>query len=132
MITRQIFRLTSAAGAVGHDTGRLNGEIRQMRWCPDAADTGIASTLALALLPDMADTGLGFTIYSQSVNLGTQLTKFPRQPSHDPQGDVDQTDTGTPARPVSVVGAGDRLRATVTPGDTGVVIAGNLYVWAKQ
>lgn len=133
MINRQVFSISASGGVTGGDTGRLEGGLLQFRWYPDAVDTGQSGTLALALFPIMADTGSGWTIYSEAgVNLGVGFNRAPRQATHDANGAVDQTDTGTPAAPTPIVGSGDRLSARIAPTDTGNVIAGKLYVWSEQ
>jgi hypothetical protein len=126
------FRLAASGGAAGGDTGRLTGALAQIRWSPAAADTGQIGTLALSLLPQEGDSGgPGWTFYSESgVNLGAAFTRSPRQPQHGPDGAPDPADTGA-AFGVPIVGANDRLRAKITPADTGVVVTGSLYAWTN-
>ena len=116
-------------GNVKGDTGILYGRLEQFRWYPTALDTGTTGTLALAVLPGApgaADTGPGFTAFEVgSLNFGAGFTRAPRQKIYFSDGTLD---TGA----AYVVGAGDRLRAKVTPGDTGMVIDGALYVWTRQ
>lgn len=111
------------------DTGILYGRVEQFRWYPTDLDTGTTGTIALAVLPSTpgnADTGPGFTVFeAASLNLGAGLTRSPRRHVYFEDGTLD---TG----PAYVVGAGDRLRAKITPGDTGMVIDGALYVWTRQ
>src|SRR3990167_24004 len=119
-----------SAGATEGDTGLLWGRVEQFRWYPTTVDTGQSGTITLAVLPDMADTGVGWSFFSQaSVNLGVGQTRAPTQPQHGSDGVADPADTGA-AFGVPIVGANDRLRVKIIPGDTGMVIAGNLYVWS--
>ena len=129
-MNRSYFPVTVSGGtAYAANTPPIFGEVKQFRW-HHAADTGQIATIELTVLPDQSDTGLGWQIYNRaSGNVATPFVIAPRQPTHDVNGDIDQTDTGTPAEPEPVTLAGDRIRIKVTPADTGVVIDGKGYLW---
>lgn len=130
---RQRFDINVSGGVAYTDTGpHVSGALLQMRWV-HPADTGQVATLQISALPDESDTGIGWLVYSSvAANMATQFTKAPRQPTHDLSGDVDG-DTGTPASPSPYVFAGERLKVTVTPADTGVVLSGGrLYLWTYE
>lgn len=123
MIHRHIFEVNTDTGTWG-DTGKVfTGEVMQMHWNPDTADTG--GDLSLALLPKENDTGDGFIFYNDNDCLGANFVKVPLQPGHASDG----TDTGVDEY-FPVVSAGDRLRVKVTPG--GAAVVGRLYVWTRQ
>lgn len=126
---RQIFQINTDTGTQG-DTGPvISGEIAQVRWSPTVVDTG--ADLLMALLPRTGDTGDGFVFVNDNDCLGADFVRVPRQPTHDLSGAADVTDTGTPAAPAPIVGAGgDRIRVKVTPG--GAACAGRLYVWVRD
>lgn len=128
---RHTLNLSASGGAAGGDTGpSFHGEVSQVRWIPDTDDTGQSGTLSLSLLMEKeGDTGLGFVVYSEaSLNLGTDVLRYPRQPVVFSTGAGNSGDTGY----VPVIAAGERLRGKVTPGDTGMVIAGRLIVWTRD
>lgn len=127
MITRLRFDIDTDTNPQG-DTGHLQGEIVQAAWSPTTGDTG--GDLQLALIPRTGDTGDGFVFYNRTDCLGSNFNFVPRQPSHDTQGAVDQTDTGTFASPQPIFGAGDRLRIKTIPG--GAALSGRLYVWVRD
>ena len=132
MMQRQRFPISTSGGVTKGDTGRLAGIVQQMSWAPTTADTGQPATVQLAILPDDADTGKGWLFYSAAAHqMGAVFVRSPRQPQHGSDGAADQSDTGA-AFGVPVVGANDRMRVKVVPGDTGVVIAGALYVWTQN
>jgi hypothetical protein len=123
MYSRQNFHMSDTGTMT--DTGSpFHGEVKQMRWIHLSGDTG--GSIEVGLYPKAGDTGEGFLFLSQS--LTPQFTRVPRQPTHDISGDVDQTDTGTPAAPAPIVAAGDRLRVKKT-GATGT---GRLYIWTGE
>jgi hypothetical protein len=123
--------LTALGGVGSGDTGALLGELAQMRWSPDVQDTGQVATLSLSLVPKAGDTGSGWVVYSETLNFGAGFTRAPRQAQHGADGAPDPADTGA-AFGVPIVGWLDGLRVKLTPADTGVVISGNLYLWAGR
>lgn len=126
-ISRHLFQLSTDTGSLG-DTGiNFMGAVEQVRWNPISGDTGANAVMTLGLLPRMGDTGDGW-IFATYTNLAANFVRVPRQPTHDAQGAVDQTDTGTPASPAPVVSATDRLRVKVTGGP----LSGRLYVWTRD
>ena len=122
---RHYFPVNTDTGTQGDTGPSFFGAVQQIRWSPSTGDTG--GDLRLDLLPRADDTGDGFAFYDNADCLGSAFTQYPRQPTHDPDGNADLHDTGTPIRPVPVVGAGDRIRMKVTPGGSSVV--GTLYIW---
>lgn len=128
-----IFRFDGDGSATLTDTGAfpVYGSIDQVRWVPDSQDTGASNlgTLSLFLCDKPVDTGLAQLVWSEgSLVLGNDLTRVPRQFTHDVSGAADVADTGTPASPEPVYGCGETLMARFTPGDTGAV-AGELRVY---
>lgn len=114
------------------DTGQFPvfGSIDQIRWIPTTQDTGASNigTLSLFLGAKPVDTGLAQLVWSEgSLVLGNDITRVPRQTTHDASGAADVADTGTPASPTPVYGCGETLTARFTAGDTGA-IAGALEV----
>lgn len=129
MIQRQLFNLATSVGVARGDTGpSMQGAIMQLRWYPDAADTGQDATLQVGIMSIAGDTGPGWLFYNASHNLGAQFTKAPMQPQHGADGAADPSDTGA-AFGIPIVAAGDRLRAKIIPADTGVIVAGRLWIW---
>ena len=122
MMQRQLFDFTDT-GFQAINGPNFSGSVEQYRWVSLAGDTG--GTLQIGLYPRAGDTGDGFLFASHG--LQPQLTKAPRQPTHDASGDVDG-DTGAPTNVACIVSAGDRLRAVKT-GATGT---GRLYVWTRD
>jgi hypothetical protein len=132
-IRKTILRFDGDGSAALTDTGRepVFGSIDQVRWIPTAQDTGPANigTLTLFLGKRPIDTGLAQIVWSEgSLVLGNDITRVPRQFTHDVSGAEDARDTGTPALPTPVYGCGDSLTARFTAGDTGL-IAGELQVY---
>ena len=134
-IRKHIIRLEGDGSAVVNDSGQFPvfGSIDQVRWIPDVQDTGPANigtlTLFLGAGGRPVDTGLAIIVWNEgSLVLGNDITRVPRQFTHDVSGTPDVQDTGTPASPEPVYGCGDALYARFTPGDTGA-IAGNLLVY---
>ena len=128
---RQRFDINVSGGVASEKIGPpIKGALLQMRW-HHPADTGQVATLQISALPDENDTGIGWLVYNgPSTNMATQFTKAPRQPTHDLAGDIDGSDTGTPASPSPYVFDGEHLKVKVTPVDTGVVLTGGrLYLW---
>ena len=130
MITRIVMDINDGAGggSAFNDTGPgLVGELVQMRWDPVQADTG--ADLALEqMLTGAADTGDMYRFYNDNDVLGTSFTKCVRQSTHDVSGDP--YDTGGDFRE-PIFFAGEKVRARITPGDTGH-IEGNLYLWVRN
>lgn len=132
-IRKTILRFDGDGSATLTDTGAfpVYGSIDQVRWVPDAQDTGASNlgTLSLFLGAKPVDTGLAHLVWSEdALVLGNDLTRVPRQFTHDVSGAIDVADTGTPVSPSPVYGCGDALMARFTPGDTGL-IAGELQVY---
>jgi hypothetical protein len=111
---------TTQSGDTGHN---VFGEIRQLVWNPTANDTGAG--LYIALIPRMGDTGDGFQVVNYTKGLNANWVRFPTaQTSHS-----DGLDTGS-STDEYFVGAGDRLRIKITPGQN--LCAGRLYVYVKK
>ena len=112
------------------DTGGFPvfGAVQQVRWIPDTQDTGPANigTLSLFMRSNKEqDTGLAQLVWTEgSLVLGNDVTRCPRQPTHNSAGA--DLDTGGDNY-VPVYAAGDVLMTRFTPGDTGL-IAGELHV----
>jgi len=129
-IRKTILELDGDGSAALTDTGQfpVYGSVDQVRWVPDAQDTGPANvgTLTLFLGKRPVDTGLAQIIWNEaSLVLGNDVHRVPRQPVHTAAGA--QVDTGGDfSEPV--YGCGDALMARFTPGDTGL-IAGELHVY---
>ena len=129
-IRKTILELDGDGSAAITDTGKFPvfGSIDQVRWVPDAQDTGPANigTLTLFLGTNPVDTGLSQIVWSEaSLVLGNDVHRVPRQQTHTTAGGV--IDTGNDfSEPV--YGCGDTLTARFTPGDTGL-IAGELHVY---
>jgi hypothetical protein len=128
-IRKTILRLDGDGSAALTDTGQfpVYGSIDQVRWVPNAQDTGPANigTLSLFLGHRPVDTGLDVLVWSQTgLVLGNDITRVPRQPVHTAAGAAIDTG-GDFSEPV--YGYGDALTARFTPGDTGL-IAGELHV----
>jgi len=129
-IRKTILRFDGDGSANLTDTGRepVYGSIDQVRWVPNAQDTGPANigTLTLFMGKRPIDTGLAQIVWSEgSLVLGNDVHRVPRQPVHTVAGV--QIDTGGDfSEPV--YGCGDSLMARFTAGDTGL-IAGELHVY---
>lgn len=129
-IRKTILRLDGDGSAALTDTGRepVFGSIDQVRWVPNAQDTGPANigTLTLFMGKRPVDTGLAVHVWSEgSLVLGNDITRVPRQPVHTAAGAAIDTGGDFSER---VYGCGDALTARFTPGDTGL-IAGELHVY---
>lgn len=120
MMQRQLFDFTDT-GFQAINGPNFSGRIEQYRWVSVAGDTGGA--LELGLYPRANDTGDGFLFASHA--LTPQITKVPRQASHNASGVA--IDTGDDFS-VPIVASGDRIRAVKT-GATGT---GRLYVWTRD
>lgn len=130
-IRKHILELDGDGSAAVTDTGQFPvfGSIDQVRWVPDAQDTGASNvgTLTLFLGARPLDTGLAQIVWSEgSLVLGNNLTRVPRQSVHDAAGSVIDTG-GDFSEPF--YGCGETLTARFTPGDTGA-IAGQLHVYS--
>lgn len=128
-IRKTILRLDGDGSAALTDTGRFPvfGSIDQVRWVPDAQDTGPANigTLSLFLGERPLDTGRAQLVWSEgSLVLGNDVHRAPRQLVHTAAGAI--VDTGGSVEPF--YGCSDSLMARFTPGDTGL-IAGGLHVY---
>ena len=117
-LSRQRLHVDTDTGTFSDTGPYFYGGIMQMRWVPQTPDTG--ADLDVSLLSKEGDSG--WTFYSDNDCLGAEFTRVPMQPVHGYSG----TDTGSNGR-VPIVGAGDRIRATVTPG--GAAVIGDLYIW---
>lgn len=117
-VSRQRLRISTDTGSFSDTGPAFTGGIVQVRWVPTTADTG--GDLALTLLSKEGDAG--WTFYNDADCLGAGFTRVPMQPVHGYSG----TDTGSNGRN-PIVGAGDRIRATVTPG--GAAVVGDVYIW---
>lgn len=128
---KHILRLDGDGSTPVSDTGQYPvwGSIDQVRWVPDAQDTGPANigTLTLFMGSRPIDTGLAQIVWSEgSLVLGNDVHRAPRQPTHTAAGAIIDTG-GDFSEPV--YGCGDALAARFMPGDTGS-IAGALHVYS--
>lgn len=123
MISKQVF-VFDDTGTFGDTGPAFNGEIAQMHWQPDQADTG--ADLQLRLIPARSDTGDAVLVFNDNDVLNSSFTRVPVQAGHDISG----LDTGVDSY-YPIVGAGDRLHARVISGATAAV-QGRLYLWIKD
>lgn len=112
MITRHLFQL-SDTGTFTDTGGPVYGQIKQIRWNPDAGDTGC--DLQLTMLPRTGDTGDGWIFYSKANMLGANF--------------FDTNDTGL----LRTVAAGDRIQVRViNQAGVATATAGRLYVYVER
>jgi hypothetical protein len=115
---RHIFEVDTDTGTQEAYFNDIYGELKQMRWNPDIADTG--ADLEVAVIPREGDTGDGWVAFSQADVLGSDFVKVPRQDVHDAAG---AQDTGH----APIFMAGDDIRVKVTPG--GAACSGRLFLY---
>jgi hypothetical protein len=124
MLNRLRFDFATAGDPVSDTGPAVYGEIHQVVWRRASGDTG--GEVELTLLPDADDTGSGVLVLRAGL-VPAGWIKFPRYASHDPDGGGDTGAAAAEAQPV--VACFERLRATLTPGNTGAT--GRLWVWVK-
>lgn len=121
-MNRSPFPVSVSGGTAYSESVRVDGPIHQLRWHA-AADTGQIASIDLTILPDTVDTGPGWSFYARAAaNVATQFVAVPTQEIHDAAA---ASDTGY----APIVAAGDRIRLTVTPDDTGVAFNATCYLW---
>ena len=119
-VNRTLFDVSTDTGQWWQDTGPvIEGPVLQVMWLPTAgADTGGGADLQLELV-NSSDTGAIATICVVETVLTSARRQFVfKQQTYDTGGAISSEEF--------VFGAGERLRAKVTP--SGEITTGKLYV----